>query len=349
MWIWKFSVITKEFGHFIALALFIILVIGQKLNLRGFVDKFQLGLGYVTCAIFLYPLTLALIMQGPIVKNLKTDFQAIFPQNSIVSFKTLFFGRPTALVSFQTVKYKDDLTFDYYPAQNTTSAPWILIIHGGGWSNGDSQQLPDLNSILASEGYAVFSINYRLSPKFKWPAQKEDAIDAVQFIKSNAERFKIKPDRWVVLGRSAGGQIAGSLAADAAVAPLGLILFYAPTDLLFGYEVAEETDLINSRHLIEDELGGSPDQAISKFADSSFLNYVSDKFPPTLMLHGVPDTLSWYKHSERLLRRLKWAKVPSSFVKLPWAAHGFDFNLNGPGGQISTFAIEVFLNKYLKD
>ncbi len=64
---------------------------------------------------------------------------------------------------------------------------------------------------------------------------------------------------------------------------------------------------------------------------------------PTLLLHGQPDRLVWHKHSERLYERLKAAGVPAAFIDMSWATHGFDYNLNGPGGQISTGAVDDFL------
>jgi acetyl esterase/lipase len=70
---------------------------------------------------------------------------------------------------------------------------------------------------------------------------------------------------------------------------------------------------------------------------------VTAKSPPTLLLHGTLDTLVWPRHAERLAARLAAAGVPHVYVALPWATHAFDYNLNGPGGQITTYALERFL------
>ena len=55
------------------------------------------------------------------------------------------------------------------------------------------------------------------------------------------------------------------------------------------------------------------------------------------------DNLCWVKHSQRLADRLEAAEIPHAYVELPWAVHAFDFNLTGPGGQLTTYAVREFL------
>ena len=61
------------------------------------------------------------------------------------------------------------------------------------------------------------------------------------------------------------------------------------------------------------------------------------------MIHGALDTLVWNRQSERLDQKLGEAGVAHAFVSLPWATHAIEYNLNGPGGQLTTFAVEWFL------
>jgi acetyl esterase/lipase len=61
------------------------------------------------------------------------------------------------------------------------------------------------------------------------------------------------------------------------------------------------------------------------------------------LIHGANDTLSWYRHSERLAARLQELHVPHFYLRLPWATHGFDFNPDGPGGQLADCAIDGFI------
>ena len=65
---------------------------------------------------------------------------------------------------------------------------------------------------------------------------------------------------------------------------------------------------------------------------------------PTLMIHGMNDVLVSPEHDRKLIKKLKPNGVKYYWLQLAWATHGFDYNLNGPGGQLSTYAVETFLN-----
>src|SRR6185437_10505580 len=103
------------------------------------------------------------------------------------SFSKMFTGIGVKNVPFKTIAYKtianDPLTLDYYRATGNKQAPVIIVIHGGSWENGDSRQLPDLNSYLACRGYNIAAINYRLAPAYKSPAPVEDTKDAIEYLK----------------------------------------------------------------------------------------------------------------------------------------------------------------------
>lgn len=99
------------------------------------------------------------------------------------------------------------LTLDYYPATGTGPMPCVVVIHGGSWRNGDSRQLPELNSILAKAGYNVAAINYRKVPECTSPAPVEDLHTALTFLHKNAASLHLDTSRLVLLGRSAGAQI----------------------------------------------------------------------------------------------------------------------------------------------
>ena len=91
--------------------------------------------------------------------------------------------------------------------------------------------------------------------------------------------------------------------------------------------------------------GGPPDSPErSALYDTASGQLLADKnSPPTLLIHGYPDTLVWYRHSRRLAAHLKELGVAHTHIELPWATHGFDYNPNGPAGQITDHAIDDFL------
>ncbi len=241
------------------------------------------------------------------------------------------------------------LTLDHYPAQGVCGAPWVLVIHGGGWESGDSTQLSALNSVLARWGMAVFAINYRLAPKDKWPAPLEDAQAAVAFIRDRASDFGISPKRWAVLGRSAGAQIAGVLAYTMTEnAPRGLVSLYGPTDLRLAWQSSKPGAILEPLTLLRNYLGGGPHEVPEQYQTGSPLLLATATSCPTLLAHGQKDKLVWVRQSERLEARLRELQVPVTFLSLPWATHGFDFNLAGPGGQLFTQTLRCFLTQVLK-
>lgn len=245
----------------------------------------------------------------------------------------------------------ESLELDLYrPAGLSSPAPVVLVVHGGSWQSGDRGQLADLNRYLVSKGYAVAAVSYRLAPRWPFPAARDDVRAAVAFLQTHASELEIDPRRMVLLGRSAGGQLAllvAYTAGDPAIR--GAIAFYAPADLRYSYEHPGNPLVLDSRGVLRAYLGGSPEQRPEAYAAASPLNFVGAGTPPTLLIHGERDELVKPIHSERLAARLAQAGRPVFFLSLPWATHGCDANLHGPCGQLSTYAIERFLDSVMRE
>ncbi|TDD84901.1 alpha/beta hydrolase [Actinomadura darangshiensis] len=95
-----------------------------------------------------------------------------------------------------------------------TPRPAVLLLHGGYWLGGDKAGgWKYFARRLTEEGFVVLSANYRLAPRAQWPAQRDDALSALDFIKKNARLWNVDPDRVAVLGSSAGGHLATQLGA----------------------------------------------------------------------------------------------------------------------------------------
>jgi acetyl esterase/lipase len=220
----------------------------------------------------------------------------------------------------------------------------VLVVHGGGWDSGDRTELAHFNHWLARRGYAVAALDYRLAPKFTWPAPRDDILTAIAFLKEHAAALGIDATRLVLFGRSAGGNLAEA-AAYAAPDPeiRGVIAFYAPADLHFAYVFGREDDVLRSPQLLRQFLGGAPEAARAAYDGASGYVQVVRHARPTLLVHGRLDPLVWHRQSERLAKRLDGRAVRNAFVSLPWAAHACEYNLRGPSGQLMTFAVEWFL------
>ncbi len=341
-------------------------VITLLLSLTGFwVHKYQTAgtvLGIVTMLIFLSPIVRAYWVAKDLKKGLfepfhnisGTDNTVFYPADnrSPFSFWNLFKKQDAvASRSLTYVKYNDTaLTLDFYPAQYgdgdvVLPRPCVIVVHGGSWAGGDNKQLPELNSYLAEHGYNVAAINYRLAPKWQTPAPVEDIQATIAYLKKNADDLHVDVNKFVLLGRSAGSQIA-LLAAYTIHEPAlkGVIDFYGPSDMVWGYSIPSNPLIMNSRKVMNEYVGGTYGQVPQKYFNCSPVEFVSKTSVPTLMIHGMNDVLVSPEHCRRLIKKLKPNGVKYYWLQLPWATHGFDYNLNGPGGQLSTYAVETFIN-----
>ncbi|MBI3884667.1 MAG: alpha/beta hydrolase [Opitutae bacterium] len=349
-WVWKLAIIVGEFGHWLVL-----LPLGLAV-----VAVFATGGGarvaaLALCAVAVVALVRPLLSARRLAENLPRELRAAFggeARLAAFSIARLYFHgvAPRRPIITATVAQPDgqELKLDFYPAAPAggAPAPCLVVVHGGGWDSGDRAQLAEWNHRWAARGYAVAAVSYRLAPKWIWPAQRDDVLAALAWLKVHAARLNLDPTRLVLLGRSAGGQIAAAVAYGAHDPAIrGVVSLYAPQDMRFAWSVSREDDALNSINLMRQYFGGPPDspERIARYESASGQLLLNKSSPPTLLIHGVPDTLSWERHSERLTLRLEEVGVPHYYLRLPWATHGFDYNLDGPGGQLADCAIDQFL------
>lgn len=253
--------------------------------------------------------------------------------------------RPQPAGPVTTHEFAPGLSLDLYPAVGARGpVPCVVVIHGGGWDSGDRRQLPSLNHWLARQGCAVAAVSYRLAPAHPWPAQREDLLAALAWLKQHGPGHGIDATRLVLLGRSAGGQIATAVGYLGDPAVRGVIALYAPHDMRFAWSVSRPDDALNSLQLMRQYLGGPPEAREEVYDSASGQLLVQrGRTPPTLLVHGTIDTLVWVRHSRRLAARLTEAGVPNLLVELPWATHALEAHAGGPGGQLTTHALAHFL------
>jgi acetyl esterase/lipase len=240
-------------------------------------------------------------------------------------------------------------------------SPAVIVIHGGSWRGGEKSDFESYDRWLASGGRVVFDVEYRLANSTqRFPAQLTDIKCAIAWVKSHAAEYHVDPERLALLGRSAGGQLA-LLAAYTAHEPTlrpascdaqdtsvrAVISFYGPTDLAWDYAHPGRPDVIDTRHVLENYLGGSPTSMPQAYATASPTEHVSAQTPPTLFLHGGHDQLVRPENAERIIPKLAAAGVPYTYVYLPWANHGCDYNFDGWSSQIAQPEIKRFLDSHL--
>ncbi|MBA3952807.1 MAG: alpha/beta hydrolase [Rubrobacter sp.] len=233
--------------------------------------------------------------------------------------------------------------------------PAVIVVHGGGWRSGERGDFPRWNAWLASKGYVVFDIDYRLSPPPSWRDAPADVRCAVGWVKENAARYGVDPERVALMGRSAGGHLALLTAYTQGSAPTpgcdarnlqdtgvaAAVAFYPPTDLArlssLGYLGG-----------MDRFIGGTQDAIPERYRLLSPVLRVDPRAPPTFLAHGGDDQIVPPGQSELLADRLREAGVPHRLVELPWANHTFDFLWGGWGSQITRSTLQEFLEVHLE-
>lgn len=346
--LWMLAILVTEWGHAFAALSLLSLAPGWTLTRAG---KISAGLGLASCLIFLTPL----VRSRPVAAELPGRLDAVFGPAAVadapLSYAAVFLGvpRPRALITTETYAMScgEPLRLELYrPLEKSAPAPLVLVVHGGSWQSGTRLELDALSRRLAERGYAVASVDYGLAPRTVFPGPVEDLRDALAYLRRRAGELGIDASRVVLLGRSAGGQIALAAAHDAEPFPglKGVVNFYGPNDMFLAWRVPGPKRMIDSRKLLLQYLGGSPADKPDLYARASPLLRAGKASPPILMIHGGRDEMVWPVHEYRLSEKLAAAGVKHYFLDMPWATHGCDYNFSGPCGQLSTYAVERFLS-----
>jgi acetyl esterase/lipase len=196
-------------------------------------------------------------------------------------------------VSPETLTFKQGLTLDLYRrADGQARMPVIIVLHGGSWHYGDKSQIPSINHYLALRGYAVAAVNYRKASAHPFPAARDDVIAAVEHLKVCADAFKLDPQRFVLLGRSAGGQLA-LVAAYGTPDPAirGVVSSLRTHRPSVELEHPGNPLVWDTHNLLHNFLGGSPDEKPDAYHEASPLQLAHSLAPATLVFHGGRDEM----------------------------------------------------------
>lgn len=355
--LWLLEVVVTEWGYVLALLALValaLLLLRPRSGALGFASSALVG---VAAVLFLTPLARAIPVARRLPADVASAFGAVAPRSAPgalarsapLSAAALVGAIRSPRVRVTTETYGSTvaggaLRLDLYRGNAATPAPLVIIVHGGSWSGGVRGDLAPLNRYLAARGYVVASPDYRLAPAFPFPAGLNDVRDALTYLRANAARFGIDTGRVVLMGRSAGGEIALTLAYTAGDPGIkGAVGYYSPVDLRYAYANPSDPHVLNSGAVLRQYLGGPPAAPGSAYDSASPINFVGAATVPTLLVHGARDELVSAMQSQRLDSVLARAGVPHLLVSLPWATHGCDYNLRGPCGQIATYALERFL------
>ncbi len=243
----------------------------------------------------------------------------------------------------------------YQPEKSDGPLPLVVWIHGGAWlagSKDNNQAIP-----LVPSGFVTASINYRLSKEATFPAQIEDCKAAIRFLRANAQKYGIDPDRIGVWGSSAGGHLVALLGTanevkdweDVGEHPAvssrvqAVCDFYGPANLLtMGKQSGPESQV---NHDAPDSpearlLGGPVQENAEKAKLASPITYVSSDDPPFLIVHGDKDPVVPVAQSREFHEALKAAGVNSTLHIVEGGGHGNGFNYREIGPMVRDFFVK---------
>jgi acetyl esterase/lipase len=242
------------------------------------------------------------------------------------------------------------------PAEQSAGLrPGVLYIHGGAFTHGSPGLRPHLFGTLADAGFAVADIEYRLAPPPRWQDAPADALCALGWFQAEASTYGVDPARIVVMGDSAGGNLAliaaygpGDLRAGlapscdmAVVPPAGVIAVYPTADLAATW--ADVRELADETPFPEIYAGGTPSQFPERYEAASVARFMRPDLPPTFLITGTNDQLVRVERIRDLAAVLRGAGSAVELVEVPFADHGFDGPINGFGAQLEETLLPEFL------
>ncbi len=264
---------------------------------------------------------------------------------------------PTEITFEEGIEYAnpDDQHLQLNVAQPKEDAgaarPAVLCIHGGGFRAGKRDSWNGLCKKLAEQGYVAVTVTYRLTPKYPFPAAVEDVKTAVRWMRANAAKYHIDPDRIASLGDSAGGHLAQFLGVSGEVHRFDgpelpnfssrvqcVINYYGPEDFTQSYGKS-----VDAAEVLPMFLGGDVTHARPAHILASPLYWVTPDAAPTLLLHGTEDKYVNYEQATWMYERLKATGIDVELLTLTGAGHGF----HGPDAEKAEKAAIEFLDKHL--
>lgn len=230
------------------------------------------------------------------------------------------------------------------------SDPVVLLVHGGAWSSGSRRYMSGYATRLARAGVVAVSIDYRLAPRWKFPAQLDDLRLAMGWLVQQRQRLGIDPERMGVFGYSAGGHLAclvGSLV-DAPESTLAMTSRWRPDDqrwadlpvplaVCAGAAPCDLRDVAHGGRGLKYFLGATPEENDQLYRLASPLSHVSAGDAATLLIHGDGDLIVPIDSSRRMHEAQRAAGVASELVCFPGKGHMTTFASSATGEAVVDF------------
>jgi acetyl esterase/lipase len=262
------------------------------------------------------------------------------------------------------------------PGNGDVSGLAFVYFHGGAWFIGDKDTgtRPFFRHLVA-QGHTVMDVAYRLCPEVDIYGMIGDVKRAIAWMKANASRYGVNPEKIVLGGASAGGHLsllAGYAPQHPELTPedvesadlsvCGIISYYGPKDLLTFYQYMNLQRMVGLPPVpigkdlgytkswryggrLDILLGGWPQDALYMYQLASPITHVHPGCPPTLLIQGNQDLVCSMDATCALYTKLVESGVPAINVVFPWTAHAFDVFLpyTSPPAQSALYDVDRFL------
>lgn len=253
------------------------------------------------------------------------------------------------------------LSLDLHMPTADRPLPTVIWVHGGAWRSGSRQDVPAIE--LTRHGYAIASVDYRLSVDSQFPAQVHDIKAAIRYLRANAASYGLDAERFAIAGSSAGGHLAALVGVTGGNAALegdvgrdheassrvrAIASFYGASNL--GTILSQSTPhgLSVRMPALQLLLGGQPDQTVQLARLASPVAHVDADDPPLMLIHGDQDPQMPFEQSSELRQTYREAGLEVEFVTIEGGRHGgavfftderiaevarfFDRHMQGPPG-----------------
>jgi acetyl esterase/lipase len=250
----------------------------------------------------------------------------------------LIAAEPTR-VDIEYAKLGDrSLKLDLYRPQRDATArrsPLVVWVHGGAWRSGSKDNVPLLRWL--DHGFAIASVEYRLSPEAKFPAQVHDIKTAIRFLRARSDELGLDPERFVIAGGSAGGHLAALVGVSSGIAPLeettgeqvdmksdvrAIVSFYGASDLQTILQQSTEYGLSVRVPALQLFLGGQPTELPEVAKLASPVTHVDPTDPPLWLIHGDADPQMPIEQSRQLAELYRQTGLPVDFEVISGGRHG---------------------------
>jgi acetyl esterase len=246
-------------------------------------------------------------------------------------------------VTYRTVD-GEQLGLDVYqPAKKGKNRPAVVVVHGGGWTQGDRALFAQQSNQLAERGFVAFSINYRLAPAHTYPAAVEDVEAAVEWVRKHAKEYGVDAKRIGTLGGSAGGHLVGMLATDGEGSletghrVAAAVSWSGPMDFVSLAPAAAT----NAGSSFRTFLGCPPDACPDTYAAASPVTHVDKTDSPMLIVNSTMELVP-QSQADAMKAALDKAGVANQAIILPGRAHSRAYS-----DQVWDETV-TFLENYLK-